>query len=82
MLPISFPPGKETTTVQFVADQEGEFEFYCSVYCGVGHYDRKGMLVVTQDDVDEVTAQYGTDSGETLPVRSSADAIARLPYMA
>ncbi len=50
------------------------------MYCGVGHYDRKGMLVVTQDDVDEVTAQYGTDSGETLPVRSSADAIARLPY--
>lgn len=74
-------PAGRTTTAQFVADQEGEFEFFCSVYCGTGHFDQKGTLVVTHDDVDEVAARYGTGRGtEGLPVRSRADAIPRLPY--
>ncbi|TVR57182.1 MAG: hypothetical protein EA426_12565 [Spirochaetaceae bacterium] len=74
-------PAGRTTTVQFIADQEGEFEFFCSVYCGTGHFDQKGTLVVTHDDVDDVAARYGAGRGtEGLPVRSRADAISRLPY--
>lgn len=38
-------PGK-TTTVNFVADQKGNFTFSCSVFCGTGHSDMKGTLVV------------------------------------
>lgn len=41
----SIKPG-EVTTVEFVADKQGEFEFYCSVPCGEGHYDMGGMLIV------------------------------------
>lgn len=73
-------PGKQTTTVQFVADREGEFEYFCSVYCGPGHFDQKGLLVVTRDDVEAVRASYGAIARADLPQRSTADAIKRLPY--
>jgi len=33
-------------TVEFVADKAGTFPFSCSVYCGTGHRDMKGKLVV------------------------------------
>lgn len=36
-----------TKTFSFVADQAGEFPFTCSVYCGSGHGDMDGLLVVT-----------------------------------
>jgi len=38
-------PGKETT-VEFVANKKGTFTFFCSVFCGQGHKDMKGTLVV------------------------------------
>ena len=38
-------PGEEVT-LEFVADQKGEFTFFCNVYCGAGHRDMKGTLVV------------------------------------
>ena len=38
-------PEKEIT-VEFVADKKGEFTFFCSVFCGVGHIGMKGKLVV------------------------------------
>lgn len=40
------PPG-EVTTVRFVASQAGEFVFFCTVFCGPGHPNHKGTLVVT-----------------------------------
>jgi len=32
--------------VVFVADKAGEFPFYCTVFCGRGHSDMTGVLVV------------------------------------
>ena len=40
------PSGGDTVTVEFVADQAGTFAFTCSEYCGTGHSDMKGKLVV------------------------------------
>jgi cytochrome c oxidase subunit 2 len=40
------PNGGETVTVEFVADQAGTFAFTCSEYCGTGHSEMKGTLVV------------------------------------
>lgn len=34
------------TTVEFVADREGEFTFKCSDFCGLGHSKMKGKLIV------------------------------------
>jgi len=38
-------PGKDTV-VKFTADKAGTYEFHCSVFCGSGHRDMKGKIVV------------------------------------
>lgn len=38
-------PG-DLTTVRFRAAQAGEFPFLCSAYCGIGHWQMAGKLVV------------------------------------
>src|SRR3989344_2236190 len=37
-------PGK-IAEVKFVADQKGNFEMFCAVYCGTGHREMKGTLI-------------------------------------
>ncbi len=38
-------PGSEET-VRFVADKKGTYTFFCNAYCGSGHGEMKGTLVV------------------------------------
>lgn len=38
-------PGREVS-VEFVADKEGTYTFFCTVYCGTGHAGMKGTLIV------------------------------------
>ena len=38
-------PG-QTVTVEFTADKAGEFPFFCNVFCGSGHKDMAGTLIV------------------------------------
>jgi cytochrome c oxidase subunit II len=37
-----------TETIEFTADKEGKFKFYCSVFCGEGHPEMAGELIVTK----------------------------------
>jgi cytochrome c oxidase subunit 2 len=39
-------PGK-VTTVQFTPDKAGTFTFLCDVFCGTGHEEMNGTLIVT-----------------------------------
>lgn len=40
---------KKTMLIEFTADlAPGEYEFYCSVLCGQGHFDQIGKLIVTE----------------------------------
>ena len=39
-------PG-ETVRVRFVPDKTGTFEFHCDNFCGDGHEDMNGSIVVT-----------------------------------
>ena len=39
-------PPAEVTTIKFTASQEGQFTFYCTVFCGTGHPNHKGTLIV------------------------------------
>lgn len=39
-------PKGQTVTVEFMADQAGEFPFECSHFCGLGHKKMKGKLIV------------------------------------
>jgi cytochrome c oxidase subunit 2 len=38
-------PGKQET-IAFIPDKEGEFSIYCTVYCGPGHMNMQGKLIV------------------------------------
>jgi cytochrome c oxidase subunit 2 len=40
------PRGGDAVTIEFVASAAGEYPILCSEYCGNGHEDMKGMLVV------------------------------------
>jgi len=44
------PRGNKPVTVEFTADEAGRFPFLCSEYCGDGHDDMKGVLVVVARD--------------------------------
>ncbi len=37
----------ETKTGEFTASKAGNYTFFCNVFCGSGHRDMKGTLVVT-----------------------------------
>ncbi len=41
------PRGGQPVTIEFVASATGKFPILCSEYCGEGHEDMKGMLVVS-----------------------------------
>ena len=38
-------PGKEVK-IEFTADKQGTFTFFCSVFCGSGHTGMKGKIIV------------------------------------
>ena len=38
--------GGETITEEFIADKKGQFDFACSVFCGSGHNEMEGRLIV------------------------------------
>jgi cytochrome c oxidase subunit 2 len=40
-------PGK-TATVRFTPDRAGRFTFACDVFCGDGHEEMSGTLIVTE----------------------------------
>lgn len=40
------PRGGEPVTIDFTATTEGRFPMLCSEYCGNGHDDMSGMLIV------------------------------------
>ena len=46
-LQAEIKPG-EVTRVRFIPDKVGTFDFHCSVFCGTGHEDMSGTLVVTE----------------------------------
>ena len=41
------PRGGTPVTIDFLASAPGEFPILCSEYCGKGHDDMQGLLVVT-----------------------------------
>ena len=36
----------QETNVEFVADKQGVYSFFCSVQCGIGHSNMRGRLIV------------------------------------
>ena len=44
------PRGSEPITIEFTANAVGEFDIACSAFCGKGHEDMRGKLVVVPRD--------------------------------
>lgn len=42
---VEIPPGKETI-VAFTAPGPGVYDIYCTVFCGSGHPEHRGKLIV------------------------------------
>ncbi|MBI3651365.1 MAG: cupredoxin domain-containing protein [Acidobacteria bacterium] len=78
-----------TETIEFVADKEGKFTFFCSVFCGDGHPDMAGELIVTKAvresasamqvsfDADAPGVVYVEANGERLRIDTNAKTFAR-----
>jgi cytochrome c oxidase subunit 2 len=45
---VKFKPN-EPATVEFYADKPGEYEFRCCKFCGFGHKNMKGKLMVKEN---------------------------------
>ena len=45
-LKIEVPKTGQPATLEFVAEEAGEFEIACTKWCGKGHKTMKGLLVV------------------------------------
>lgn len=54
---------KRETTIEFTASKEGEFNFYCSVPCGEGHYRQTGKFIVAPGALRE-TGSHTTPPSE------------------
>ncbi|MBV9957953.1 MAG: cupredoxin domain-containing protein [Acidobacteria bacterium] len=54
---------KETKVITFKPEAAGRYRFYCSVYCGDGHEDMTGELVVTDGPVPATTASGAQTGG-------------------
>jgi cytochrome c oxidase subunit II len=42
---VTVEKGKETV-VDFVPDKSGTYDYYCNVFCGIGHMGMRGKLTV------------------------------------
>lgn len=51
-------PPNETQQIEFTADKAGRHHFHCTVYCGEGHDEMHGELVVQ-------AAGRGSDEGHS-----------------
>jgi len=80
---------KETRIIEFTPDRAGRFRFYCTVYCGDGHEEMVGELVVeeaqtagggvkvTFDDSAPGVAIVESN-GERLRIDTSAKTVTRI----
>jgi len=68
---------KQTKTIEFTADKAGKFEFVCSVFCGDGHPDMVGELIVTdktgQTSSPNIKVDFDNENRGVLIVESGGE---------
>ena len=80
---------KQTKVIEFAPDKEGRFEFTCSVFCGDGHPEMVGELIVTgspaQPDSTKMKVTFDTpgvviveSAGERLRIDTTTRTIERI----
>jgi cytochrome c oxidase subunit II len=68
---------KQTKTVEFTASKEGRFRISCSVFCGDGHGDMEGELVVTAagESASQMQVSFDQSSAGVVYVESNGERI-------
>src|SRR5580765_1942751 len=80
---------KQTTIVEFTPDRAGRFRFQCTVYCGDGHEDMFGELVVEEAQTAGMGIKVTFDehapgvaivesNGERLRIDTAAKTVTRI----
>lgn len=54
-------PVGETVTIEFVANKTGTFHFHCTIFCGMGHEDMHGELIVNGANSNYIEPSNGKD---------------------
>ena len=57
---------RQTKAIEFTPNREGKFEFSCSVFCGDGHPQMTGQLIVTGNQ-DSTASNMKVSFDETAP---------------
>ncbi|MCI0490963.1 MAG: DUF5777 family beta-barrel protein [Blastocatellia bacterium] len=69
---------RQTKSIEFTPDREGKFKISCSVFCGDGHPDMEGELVVTGNDADATSnmkVSFADDAPGVVIVESNGERI-------
>ena len=69
---------KQTKVIELTADKVGRFEFVCSEYCGEGHNDMTGVLIVTEPPARDAKQSRGDSGSGAIAAETHADAAPRL----
>lgn len=83
----------QTKNVEFTATREGKFRMYCSVFCGEGHPDMEGEIIVTGGGENSSAMQvkfeqaepdvvYVSSGGETLKINTKTREVAKVEQAA
>jgi cytochrome c oxidase subunit 2 len=54
---------RQTKVIELTPDREGKFDFACSVFCGDGHEDMTGELIVSGAESPEADVKVSFDAG-------------------
>lgn len=81
---------KQTKVIELTPEKEGRFEFSCSVFCGDGHGDMVGELIVTGTPAQQASGMNVTfdpqapgvviveSAGERLRINTSTQTVERI----
>lgn len=77
---VALPASGEAVLIDFLADRPGAFPFACSVYCGAGHRDMQGRLVVHSAPSPGQTAEpAGMEAADSRDRADSDYTLVNLP---
>ncbi len=79
----------QTKTIEFTAAREGKFRMFCSVFCGDGHPDMEGEVIVTGGSQDASSMQvkfeqsepdvvYVSSGSETLKINTKTKQVVKV----
>ncbi|HEY7913068.1 MAG TPA: DUF5777 family beta-barrel protein [Blastocatellia bacterium] len=67
----------QTKTVEFTATREGKFRMYCSVFCGDGHPEMEGEIIVTGggEDLSAMQVKFEQSEPDVVYVSSGRETL-------